>query len=68
MAIAVESPRQMMSDALDHLQAAIELLDKANAPGQIAAHLDFAFHQLDRHLALEPKPVNWINSSRACSS
>ena len=66
MAIAGKSPRQMMSDALDHLQAAIELLDEADAPGQIAAHIDLAFHQLDRHLAVDPKPGSWITSEQGC--
>ena len=32
--------------ALKHLQQAIELLDNAGAPPNIAAHLDLAAHQL----------------------
>lgn len=57
--IMAGAPGQMMSDALDHLQAAIELLDRADAPGQIAAQVDLAFHQLDRLLAQGSKPMSW---------
>jgi TPR repeat protein len=42
-----ETERQrMLVDAFNHLQSAIELLDQAAAPGNIAAHLDLAMHQL----------------------
>lgn len=37
---------QLYSEALDRLQSAIEMLDRANAPGHIAAHVDLAMHQL----------------------
>ena len=37
---------QLYREALDRLQAAIEMLDRANAPGHIAAHVDLAMHQL----------------------
>lgn len=37
---------QMLSQALQNLRKAIELLDRARAPAQIAAHVDFAAHQL----------------------
>ena len=70
--ITAGSPGQMMSDALDHLQAAIELLDRAEAPGQIAAQIDLAFHQLDRLLAQGSKPMSWTAREQgygtACSS
>nr|NUR37122.1 hypothetical protein [Sphingomonas sp.] len=33
-------------DALEQIKSAIESLDRANAPGHIAAHLDLATHQL----------------------
>lgn len=33
--------------ALELLRAAIALLDAADAPGEIAAHVDLALHQLD---------------------
>jgi hypothetical protein len=37
---------QLYSEALLRLQSGIELLDQANAPGHIAAHVDLAMHQL----------------------
>lgn len=44
---ATTNPKtQMLIDAARYLQAAIEKLDDAGAPGQIAAHLDLALHQL----------------------
>ena len=43
----------MMQSALQHLQAAIELLDQADAPGQIAAHVDLAVHQLADTLGVD---------------
>lgn len=43
----------MMTSALDHLQQAIELLDQAEAPGQIAAHADLAVHQLADALGVD---------------
>jgi len=37
---------EALVDALAHLQSALELLDRANAPGQIGAHVDLAICQL----------------------
>lgn len=37
---------QQLSRALKELKRAIELLDRASAPTQIAAHVDLAVHQL----------------------
>ena len=42
----------MMQSALQHVQAAIELLDQAEAPGQIAAHLTL-------HCINSPTPSGW---------
>jgi hypothetical protein len=42
--------QQMLADAFHHLQSAIELLDRADAPGNIAANLDLALHQLQAEL------------------
>ena len=42
--------RQMLCDARRHLEAAINLLDAADAPGQIAANVDLALHQIVRLL------------------
>lgn len=47
----------MMRSALQHLQAAIELLDQADAPGQIAAHADLAVHQLANALGVDLEAV-----------
>ena len=35
-----------LKDALRHLQAGLDLLDRVGAPGQIGAHVDLAIHQL----------------------
>jgi hypothetical protein len=43
--------RRMLVDAFNHLQSAIDLLDQAAAPGNIAAHVDLALHQLQGELA-----------------
>jgi hypothetical protein len=42
---APQGERPLMQ-ALNYLQAAIELLDRGRAPGHIAAHVDLAAHQL----------------------
>ena len=47
--MCVEPPRderESMSQALDLLTYAIELLDQSDAPPHIAAHVDLAVHQL----------------------
>lgn len=47
MALEPNSERDgALVKALKHLQEAIELLDNAGAPPNIAAHLDLAAHQL----------------------
>ncbi len=38
--------QQMLRDAADYLQSAIDLLDGAAAPGHIAAHVDLGLQQL----------------------
>lgn len=43
----------IMTTALEHLQQAISLLDQAEAPGQIAAHVDLAVHQLADALGVD---------------
>lgn len=37
----------LLIDAAKHLRAAIALLDEADAPAHIAAHLDLAANQID---------------------
>lgn len=46
----------LMTAALDLLRRAIDLLDQAEAPGQIAAHVDLAVHQLADAIADNPIP------------
>lgn len=43
-----DSRHKMMIEALGQLEAAIDLLDRAAAPGHIAAHVDLALHELER--------------------
>jgi hypothetical protein len=50
--------QQMLADAFHHLQSAIELLDRADAPGNIAANLDLARHQLQSELSREQRAAN----------
>jgi len=40
--------QQLLSDALHDLRSAIELLDRADAPGNIAGHADLAASQLEK--------------------
>lgn len=55
--------QQMMAKALDQLQSAIELLDRADAPGQIAAHVDLAINRLERLLSTTEAPqAGWLES------
>ena len=37
---------ELLRAALGHLQAALDLVDQASAPGQIGAHIDLAVNQL----------------------
>jgi hypothetical protein len=46
----------LMTAALDLMRRAIDLLDQAEAPGQIAAHVDLAVHQLADAIADTPRP------------
>ena len=41
-----QGEQQSLWDALNHLRKALELLDQAQAPPHIAAHVDLAVHQL----------------------
>jgi hypothetical protein len=40
-----------LKDALRHLRAGLDLLDRAGAPGQIGAHVDLAIHKLEGAIA-----------------
>ena len=46
MAARSNSYEHLLAKALAQLQSAINLLDRAEAPGHIAAHVDLAMHQL----------------------
>lgn len=46
-----------MHDALKHLQSALDLLDRAAAPGHIGAQVDHAVHQLEAALSIDPGQV-----------
>ncbi len=51
-----QARQQMLTDAFTHLQSAIDLLDSADAPGNIAAHADLAARQLEELLPVENSP------------
>jgi len=44
---------QLLVQALEHLKAAVALLDRAQAPAHIAAHVDLATHQLRDNIGCE---------------
>ena len=44
------STQALLSEALDHLVAALELLDAADAPGDIGARVDHARARLEEKL------------------
>lgn len=43
-------PQQILQQALDQLQSALDLLDSGSAPPHIAAHVDLALNQLEAYL------------------
>lgn len=53
-------PSQLCADALRKLQQALSLLDQAEAPGDIGAHVDLAIARLQSHFenALRPKAAS----------
>jgi hypothetical protein len=53
MSARAESAEQLMREALGQLRSAIELLDRASAPGQIAANVDLAAAQLEQTLSMD---------------
>jgi hypothetical protein len=40
------TPEEMLSEALEHLGSALQLLDLAGAPSQIGARLDLVIHEV----------------------
>jgi hypothetical protein len=45
-----ESRELMLNGAAEHLRSALQLLDMAEAPAQVGAHVDLAIHQLEAEL------------------
>jgi hypothetical protein len=43
--------QQPLSQALEHLRSALELLDEGGAPAHIGAHVDLAANQLELTIA-----------------
>lgn len=52
---AIDQP--LLSEAAIHLKAALSLLDKADAPGHVGAHVDLAICQLEKVLQKREPPV-----------
>jgi len=46
-----QAARAILLEAFNHLQSALELLDRAGAPGHIAANVDLSVNQLLGELA-----------------
>ena len=55
-------PEQAYGEALEHVRAAIAILDSIEAPAQIAAHLDLALCQLVEMLGLGTRVDARLNS------
>jgi len=53
MEVEARIRRNALSDAAEHLRAALELLDRAGAPAQIGAYVDLAACELEMELAAE---------------
>lgn len=53
---------QALSDAAEHLRAAIAILDTSEAPAHIAAHLDLALCQLGEIIDSAPRINARLNS------
>lgn len=49
---SAEIREQMLHDAANHLRSALDLLDRAAAPGHIGAQLDHLLHQLGSVLSI----------------
>lgn len=47
-----ELQEELFTRALDHLRSALQLLDRAGAPDQIAAHVDLSACQLEDLIAV----------------
>lgn len=47
---ATQPQSEPLQKALLHMQAALQVLDDANAPADIGAHLDLALNRLQEHM------------------
>lgn len=59
-----ESCDQAVIDALAHLEAALGLLDGADAPAHIGAHVDLAICRLREAFGLEPDRPATVSAGR----
>lgn len=57
---------QDLIGALQHLEAALVLLDGSGAPAQIGAHVDLAICQLRDTFAIEPEVPNIAEPDGTC--
>ena len=57
---------QDVIDALQHLEAALALLDGAGAPAQIGAHVDLAICQLRDAFAIELEVADIAQADGTC--
>lgn len=48
--------QSLLSEAAAHLKAALSLLDKADAPGHVGAHVDLAICELEEVLQKRQRP------------
>lgn len=53
-----DSREELFARALDHIRSAIQLLDLAAAPNQIAAHVDLSACQLADLIGVSPLTIS----------
>lgn len=58
----------MLSQALQHLRSALQLLDEAAAPAEIGAHIDLAANQLELTIGEDPKGIGGTSDRNECRS
>lgn len=61
------SSQKTLSEALEKLEAALQLLDGAAAPAHIGAHVDLAVHALREAIRAETFGFNWLSCITLCS-
>jgi hypothetical protein len=60
-----QQPRELMIEALELLVNALSLLDEAEAPGDIGAHVEHARERLSRTLELTRMSTSIAEQARA---